>query len=274
MSTAEGSAGGLLDPRLWLGRALAIHVNRVTREERAGRSGWRKQRLPGMGPVIHLGNVFMRRARTGVLMFPRPTDWQRWELAQLRHLYGPDFPCAAAGPRGLWIAQLPGDSLRALIQRGALAMSVVAALGRALAAAHARPAELLGGGWSHGDLHLGNALYDPADDSVRFIDFDARHDPALREAERHADDLLVPLLDLVGRLPREPALAAARALLGSYGRPALPDVYDLLRARLRVPSGLERVVYATRTGYQPDAPLAMTLGALRALVPGPQQGER
>ena len=58
-----------------------------------------------------------------------------------------------------------------------------------------------GRGWSHGDASMTNVIYDEKADRARLIDFEIRHERRLPAAARHADDLLVFLLDMVGRVP-------------------------------------------------------------------------
>jgi hypothetical protein len=67
--------------------------------------------------------------------------------------------------------------------------------------------------------------------------------------ERHADDLLVLLQDLVGRIPSDRWLPGARAFLEAYGR---PEIVRLLDQRLVVPRGLARLWWSVRTTYLPQ----------------------
>jgi hypothetical protein len=116
------------------------------------------------------------------------------------------------------------------------------------------------GAWSHGDPHAGNFVYEEGVDRARLIDFEVRHDAALSAEERHADDLLVFLQDIAGRIPPEQWLPGAEAFLDGYGR---LEVVERLRERLVVPGGLARIWWAVRTTYMAPSELRRRIGALR-----------
>ena len=113
---------------------------------------------------------------------------------------------------------MPGLSLRAWLARGMLTPDMMRAAGAALARAHARAGED-GQPWSHGDLRLDGVLYDPETRRASLTGSGPAHLPGLSPDERHADDLLVLLLDLMGRTPDGSNLASA--FLVSYGRPRI-----------------------------------------------------
>jgi hypothetical protein len=121
----------------------------------------------------------------------------------------------------------------------------------------------LDGLWSHGDPHLNNALYDKASDSAFLIDFETRHDSHLSAVDRHADDLLVLLLDLIGRDRSMDWFALSRAFLDAYGD---AEVLQALSSRLIVPSGLELALWKTRTNHLETIVLRERLELLRQLV--------
>jgi hypothetical protein len=66
--------------------------------------------------------------------------------------------------------------------------------------AHHFKNEEFGSAWSHGDASMTNVIYDEETGRSRLIDFEIRHEKSLPATARHADDLLVFLLDLVGRV--------------------------------------------------------------------------
>src|SRR5207237_6713672 len=87
-------------------------------------------------------------------------------------------------------------------------------------------------------------IYDHAPDRPRLIDFEVFHDKSLPAPVRHADDLLVFLLDLVGFVPKKRWLPMALAFLRAYGD---ADVIDELRKRLAPPRGIARIWWRVRT---------------------------
>ena len=58
-----------------------------------------------------------------------------------------------------------------------------------------------GSQWSHGDAGMANVIYDEKSDRARLIDFEIVHDKSLPALSRHADDLLIFLLDLIAMRP-------------------------------------------------------------------------
>jgi Ser/Thr protein kinase RdoA (MazF antagonist) len=140
--------------------------------------------------------------------------------------------------------------------------------GRASAAtsttAHGQSVEFYSGQWSHGDPHLGNFLFDPAGARCRLIDFEVTHHRSLTPEERHTDDLLVPLLDLCGRLENEAWVPMALSFLAGYDN---PELLKRLKERLRVPRGMPRLWWAIRTSYIGRPVLTRRLETLRAALP-------
>ena len=78
--------------------------------------------------------------------------------------------------------------------------------------------------------------------------------------ERHADDLLVVLQDLAGRIAAGQWLPNAQAFLAAYEK---PEVVALLREKLVVPRGFGRLWWAVRTTYLASAELERRVRALR-----------
>ena len=97
---------------------------------------------------------------------------------------------------------------------------------------------------SHGDPHLGNVIYDPEHDVARLIDFEQAHEEGVAPEWRSADDLLVFVLDLLGRARDEEWPGLALTFLQAYPERA---TVAALRARLVPPRGMQAVLWATRT---------------------------
>ncbi len=177
----------------------AVRVHRVTREMRGGRAIYVKRRWRVMDLVIIAGNWFLDASRSGVRMFPQVARWQRWELQAFALLHAPDFACGRAGLRSVWLEEIPGRTLREHAVSHELDVAMVEAAGRELRRAHALQCPQCRAAWSHGDPHLGNFLYDPNSNRARLIDFECAHTNQFNAQERLADDLLVFLLELMGR---------------------------------------------------------------------------
>lgn len=214
-------------------------VNRVRRDGER----WIKTRLWRGRLVIAPGNVYLRWARAGFTMHASAQAWAAYETRAYRALYGDDAS-GELSPRSIWTRHLEGESLKTLVS-GEDPSRALRAAGVELARAHATLA--FGAPFSHGDLHLKNLLYDARANAAHIIDFETPHDGVLDVNQRHADDLLVLVLDLLGATPAERAPELARSLFDGYGR---ADVLTALGARLEVEKGLlPRALQIVRSGY-------------------------
>jgi len=89
--------------------------------------------------------------------------------------------------------------------------------------------------WSHGDAGTNNVIYDQQNGRARFIDFEIIHQKSLPAKYRHADDLLVFLLDLMAVAPNRQWLNLVLAFLNAYDNaPAIAH----LKNQLAVPTGM------------------------------------
>jgi len=237
----------------------AVRVNTVALEIRQDASLWHKQRRLGMGAVIAAGNVFLRLSRSHIRMFPSAKAWRDWELTTFALLHTGHI-AEARGARAVALEALPGERLDLLLAQGRLTTPMVEAAARELHRAHGLTTPNSSHPWSHGDAHLKNILYDEAGQRAWLIDFETEHDTHLSADERHADDLLVFLLDLRGRATREQAVSLTAAFLRAYSE---PGVFMALQARLRPPRGLERTLWKSRSHHMPEAQLLEWLEHLR-----------
>ena len=245
-----------------------IRLNVSTRDGHGGRAVLRKRRRAGAALVARLANAFFRLARNPVEVMARGDEWRAWEAKWFRRLHGetvrngaPGTDAAGTDADGaLWTALLPGRSLSEHLAAGTLQPAHLAAAGEELRRAHTFHCTHHGGGWSHGDSHTGNFIFDAATGRARIVDFEVRHLRTIPEPERHADDLLVMLQDVCGRCRAEHWLPLAGAFLDGYGR---PEIAARLPAKLRVPRGIPRVWWAVRTTWMRGAELERRLALLR-----------
>jgi hypothetical protein len=195
-------------------------------------------------------------------MFPRCADWQAWELDSYRLLHGTERISQQPDAASILVEALPGISLDEHRRANTLMPDILAAAGHMFQRVHALHSVLIPGAWSHGDPHFRNVLYDNATEQVYLIDFETRHEPGLPALERHADDLLVFLLDLCGG-PSDNFAEFARVFLAAYAR---PEVNAALLNRLVVPVGLELVLWRLRTHYLAHDALKYRLAVLRQVI--------
>lgn len=249
------AAGALVD---------TIKINSLTRECRDGRHYWIKHRNKVARPVMTCANWFFRLAGNPVVTLTDPEVWRAWELECFLSLHGDRFRAFADGTSALAAEEVPGRNLSQHLNAGTLTLSMFAAAGRELSRAHAQSSAAYSDGlWSHGDPHAGNFVYEEAVDRARLIDFEVMHEPGLSAEERHADDLLVFLQDIAGRIPRDQWLPSAQAFLAGYAR---PEILTPLRRKLIVPGGLGRIWWAVRTTYMGTVELRQRIADLRATL--------
>src|SRR5687768_11368726 len=98
-----------------------VRLHAVERRVVDGQARWFKRRRRGIDGVIVLGGLFLRATRSGLNMFPSAKTWQSWEVESFRLLHrGEGYDAGPSGPRGLWMDDLPGLSLRHFAEANAL----------------------------------------------------------------------------------------------------------------------------------------------------------
>jgi hypothetical protein len=251
MSRILSAAGALVD---------RIKINAVSRECRDGRTLWIKRRRWTAQPIMACANRFFRLAGNPIRAIEELATWQRWEVDCFLQLHGGEFDAFAEGSSSVVAEEVPGKNLSHHLGGGTLTLPMLRAAALELRRAHAAPSAVFDGPWSHGDPHAGNFVYDASIDRARLIDFEVMHHPAIGADERHADDLLIFLQDMVGRIARDQWLPSAQAFLTAYDR---PEIIARLHPKLVVPCGIPRIWWAVRTTYMGSAELERRLAALR-----------
>ena len=259
MSRLLTAAGAIVD---------RIKINSLIREMRDGRVVWIKRRRATAGPIMVLANGFFRIVGNPVRALTDRAEWQCWEVDCFLQLHGENYRAFREGHHSVAADELPGRSLSQHLDVGTITEEMLAAAGRELRRAHEWRCAAFDGAWSHGDPHSGNFIYEPAEHRARLIDFEVIHRTTLSADERHADDLLVLLQDMMGRIAAACWLPCASAFLKAYDR---PEIIALLAPRLVPPRGLARIWWAVRTTYLPRRELARRLADLRASLPATER---
>ncbi len=130
-----------------------------------------------------------------------------------------------------------------MVHRHQTDLQAFVAAARELRRVHQIPCSVYQSAWSHGDLHLGNILYDSATDQATLIDFDTCHELGLRQTQRHAEDLKVMLLELIATADDQ-WIRPATTLIRKYGDAV---VLEELNRQLVVPHGFAMILWYTRT---------------------------
>jgi hypothetical protein len=240
-----------------------IKINALAIECRGGREVWSKRRRKGSEYLARVANCFFRLAHDPIHVCVGPEEWQRREISCFELLYGRRFQAYVDGSRALCFDQLPGLSLRVPAERGTLSPEMLISAGREFRRAHGLWCEQMHGFWSHGDAQLSNVIYEAADDRSRLIDFEVVHDLSLSADARHAHDLLLFLLDLVGYVDAAKWIPFALSFLEGYGR---RRVLDELQGQLFLDRGLPAFWRRLRTGFLSRADFCDRIHALRSAL--------
>lgn len=253
------------DPRLLACRAIdSIRINSLRSEVREGRLHWIKERQPAAAVIIPAANRFFRASNNPVMIHGSIERWRDWEVECYLQLNGKEYSAFPEGARAVCAAAVPGTSLCSHLNHGTLTEGMMKAAGLEFRRVHGLWHSGYNGPWSHSDPHSGNVIFDEKTERARLIDFETMHDQRLTPDERHADDLLVILQDLVGRLPKHQWPDFPLQFLAAYDR---PDIVKLLPAKLRVPNwGVPRLWWAIRTTCMKTAELRRRLDVLREAI--------
>lgn len=240
-----------------------IRINSLAVKHHAAGRYWVKQRKFGSRWVISGANAFFRVVRNPVFVFPNVAAWQNWEVHCFSLLNGDCFTAFPLG-RAVWMDDIPGEDLALLAKRLSLRAEHLAAAGAEFRRMHELWSPGFNATWSHGDPHLGNVIFDAGTGRARIIDFETTHFRHLPPEQRHADDLKVFLLDLLGRSTEGEWPEIASAFLRAYGR---SGVLGRLRRIFVMPSGAERLWWAIRTSYLPGVLLRRRVTELQSVIP-------
>jgi hypothetical protein len=237
-----------------------VQINQIRLKRRDGRLMWVKRRRRG-SRVLALGaNLFFRLARNPVSVVEDFRVWGHQEVSSFRLLNGEEFLAFCGNDGDVWLERLPGSDFDTLNQEGRLDVGMFYAAGLEFRRVHGLFSPRFRGPWSHGDPNFGNIILDERTQRVRLIDFETVHVETLSADDRHADDVMVFLLDLLGGVDEENLPMMAAAFLAGYNR---PDIWELAQSRLEIPSGLGRLWWGIRTEYAPPGVLRRRLALLR-----------
>jgi hypothetical protein len=153
-----------------------------------------------------------------IRFWSKAEEWQRWEINCFRMLNGDRFRAFTSGTRTVCFDKMHGKSLWEHLNEGTLTRRMLEAAGAELRRAHQFWSDEFDGPWSHGDSTTTNVIYNQKTGRARLIDFEIVHDRSLPAKSRHADDLLVFLLDVIAIPSSRQWLPFAVSFLNAYGR--------------------------------------------------------
>ena len=240
-----------------------LKMNSVAHKSRHGKPVVVKTRNPGSEQIADSANLFFRLAGIPIHFCSEIAEWQQWEVECYRLLNGDAFRAFTVGNHSVCIEKVPGRSLWDHMVDGTLTRQIMQAAAKEFRRAHQLWSGQFDGPWSHADATMQNVIYDPKSDRARLIDFEIMHDNSLPASARHADDLVVCLLDLVAKGPIRQWLPLAVAFLESYGD---RNVLAEMDQRLVIPTGLARIWWNVRTSFANAAKVKRRIGRLRNAI--------
>jgi hypothetical protein len=224
----------------------ALKINWVSERVQRGRRFVIKRRNGYSEPLAELANVYFRMAGIPIHFWSKTEDWQRWEVRSFNKLNGDRFHARPSAANTICADKLPGRSLWDHLNEGTLTRKMMEAAGLELRRAHNLWSDEFRGPWSHGDAGTNNVIYDKKTGRVRLIDFEIVHQKSLPTKSRHADDLLVFLLDLLALAPNRQWLTLVLAFLNAYDN---APVIAQLKNELALPTGMAWIWWGVRTSF-------------------------
>jgi hypothetical protein len=241
----------------------SIKINSVSEKVRRGRRVVIKRRNGYSEQLAELTNLYFRVAGIPIRFWAKTAEWRQWEVNCFNMLNGDRFHARKSGANAVWADKIPGESLWDHLTRGTLTRQMVEAAATELRRAHNFRSDELDGPWSHGDAGMNNVLYNHRTGRARLIDFEIVHEKSLPAKSRHADDLLVFLLDLIAVAPNPQWFSLALSFLHAYGNTA---VIAELKNELALPSGIAWIWWGVRTSFANPAKVKRRLKKVRDVV--------
>src|SRR5437588_3683104 len=238
----------------------SLKLSSVSEKVRRGRRVVLKRRNAYSEQLADLANLYFRISGIPIRFWSKAKDWRRWEGDCFQMLNGDRFRVLASGVKTVCVEKLPGKSLWDHLSQGTLTPQMLEAAGRELRRAHQFWSDEFGGPWSHGDATMSNTIYDDKTDRARLIDFEIVHEKSVPAKTRHADDVLVFLLDLVAVAPSRRWLPFTLAFLNAYGDSV---VLAELTNHLALPNGMAWIWWGVRTSFANPAKVKQRLAKLR-----------
>jgi hypothetical protein len=241
----------------------SLKINAISEKRQRGRLVVIKRRNIFGERGADLINFYFRVAGVTIRYLSNVRDWQRWEASCFQMLNGDRFRAKITDARTVCLDKLPGQSLWDHMKHGTLNRRMLESAAKEYRRAHQFWRDEFGGLWSHGDASMPNVIYDEKTRRARLIDFEIMHEKSLPATTRHADDLLIFLLDMVDRVPTRQWLPFTTCFVKAY---ADRDVIAELQKRLVIPSGLSLIWWNVRTNFAKTRKVERRLRALRNAI--------
>jgi hypothetical protein len=241
----------------------SLKLSSVSEKVHRGREIVLKRRQIYGDQLADLANLYFRISNIPIRFWSKAEDWKRWEEECFQMLNGDRFRVYPLGAKTVCTDKLPGESLWEHMNRRTLTRQMLETAGRELFRAHQFWSDEFGGRWSHGDATMTNVIYDEKTGQARLIDFEIVHHKSLPATVRHADDLLVFLLDILAIVSSRQWLSFALCFLNAYQD---ADVIAQLENHVAVPSALAWIWWGVRTSFKNPAKVKRRLAKLQDIA--------
>ena len=241
----------------------SLKINVISEEVRRKRPVLVKRRTGTSEQISEMANLYFSWCGLPIRFWSKVDDWRRWETDSFNMLNGDRFRAHPSGRRCVIEDKLPGESLWDHMNRGTLTRKMMAAAAQEFHRAHQFWSDEFGGPWSHGDATTPNVIYHSQTGRARLIDFEIIHQRTLPARLRHADDLLVFLLDMVGIVSSRQWLPFALEFLRAYNE---PKVVRELKKQLMLSGGLAWIWWEVRTNFTAPGKIKLRLRRLREAI--------
>jgi hypothetical protein len=241
----------------------SLKISSTSEKSRRGRRVVIKRRNIYGEQLADLANLYFRMSGIPVRFWSKTEDWKRWEVKCFKMLNGDRFRTSGSGTNTICVDKVPGESLWEHMNRGTLTRQMLEAAAHEYCQAHQLWSDEFGGPWSHGDASMTNVIYNKKTGRARLIDFELVHQKSLPAKSRHADDLLVFLLDILAIVPTRQWLPFALYFLNAYEN---VRVIAALEDQLALPNGLAWIWWGVRTSFTNPAKVKRRLAKLRDVI--------
>lgn len=243
----------------------SVKLNSIHYVNHNGKQTVIKQRNNNSSLLCKCSNLYFYLAQSPIRFFSKMDHWKAWEIECFEALNGEDhFQAYSTGPNQISFDKLAGDNLWNHALGNRLTLKMVRAAAREFQRAHKIWMPKHHQFWSHGDAGLSNLIYEEETERVRFIDFELRHIKSFSIAQRHADDLLVFLQDLMSTLSDQDWLLYATTFLKTY---ANKEVIAELKKQLVIPPlGFKRLWWHHRTSFAKISKMRLRYAELQRAI--------
>jgi hypothetical protein len=241
----------------------SLKLSSVSEKVRRGQQVVLKRRHIYGDQLADLANLYFRMSNIPIRFWSKAEDWRRWEMECFRMLNGDRFRVYPSGAKTICTDKLPGKSLWVHMNRRTLTRSMLEAAGREFFRVHRFWSDHFASPWSHGDATMTNVVYDEKAGRARLIDFELVHHKSLPATVRHADDLLVFLLDILAVAPSRQWLPFALCFLNAYQN---IEVIAQLEKQVAVPGGMAWIWWGVRTSFKNPSEVKGRLAKLQDIT--------